>query len=230
MAPGSVVVELDDELLQAARPRPEAATTTSDQVRRRVMSKGSFRFGSGGRGTPCRTVAGATRGQTVAAPEYRPDVRSSGPGPVDTPPCHHGPMLLDRLPRVTDQLRSSVAELDPERLSGPDAARLLDAFAEVERLAAAGRLLAARRVESSNVWRRAGHRSAAAHVAEATGTGSGRPSPPSRRPASLGPCRPPTRPCARVACPRPRSTRSPGRPSSSPKPNSRWWTRPGSSR
>jgi 5-methylcytosine-specific restriction endonuclease McrA len=82
-------------------------------------------------------------------------------------------MLLDRLALVTDQLRSSVAGLDPERLSGPDAARLLAAFAEIERLAAAGRLLSARRVESSNVWRRSGHRSAAAHVAEATGTGIG---------------------------------------------------------
>ena len=82
-------------------------------------------------------------------------------------------MLLDRLAQVTDQLRTDVAALDPERLSGPDAARLLEAFAEVERLAAAGKLLSARRVESSNVWRRTGHRSAAAHLAEATGTGIG---------------------------------------------------------
>jgi len=82
-------------------------------------------------------------------------------------------MLLDRLAQVADGLRTAVAELDPERLSGSDAARLLEAFAEVERLASAGRLLSARRVESSNVWRRSGHRSAAAHVAEATGTGIG---------------------------------------------------------
>ena len=82
-------------------------------------------------------------------------------------------MLLDRLSRITDQLRSSVADLDPETLSGPDAAKLLDAFAEIERLASAGTLLAAGRVESSNVWRRSGHRSAAAHVAEVTGTGIG---------------------------------------------------------
>ena len=82
-------------------------------------------------------------------------------------------MLLDRLARVTDQLRGAVADLDPERLSGADAARLLEAFAELERLASAGKLLSARRVESSNVWRRSGHRSAAAHVAEATGTGIG---------------------------------------------------------
>jgi hypothetical protein len=82
-------------------------------------------------------------------------------------------MLLDRLASVTDQLRSSVADLDPETLSGPDAAKVLDAFAEIDRLASAGTLLAARRVESSNVWRRSGHRSAAAHVAEVTGTGLG---------------------------------------------------------
>jgi hypothetical protein len=82
-------------------------------------------------------------------------------------------MTLGTLQRVTDDLRSTLADLEPERLSGPDAARLLEAFAEIEKLAAAGRLLSARRVESSNVWRRAGHRSAAAHVAEATGTGLG---------------------------------------------------------
>ncbi len=82
-------------------------------------------------------------------------------------------MLIDGLRRVTDHLRSSLADLDPERLSGGDAACLLEAYAEVERLAAAGKLLAARRVESSNIWRRTGHRSAAAHVAEATGTGLG---------------------------------------------------------
>ncbi len=82
-------------------------------------------------------------------------------------------MLLDRLTRVTDQLRTAVSDLDPERLNGADAARLLEAFAELERLASAGKLLSARRVESSNVWRRSGHRSAAAHVAEATGTGIG---------------------------------------------------------
>ena len=63
--------------------------------------------------------------------------------------------------------------LEPERLSGPDAAHLLEIFAEIEKLALGGKLLSARRVESSNVWRRNGHRSAAAQVAEATGTGMG---------------------------------------------------------
>jgi hypothetical protein len=60
-----------------------------------------------------------------------------------------------------------------ERLSGPDAAHLPDVFAEAERLASAGKLPVARRVESSNIWRRSGHRSPAAHIAEATDTGIG---------------------------------------------------------
>ena len=50
---------------------------------------------------------------------------------------------------------------------------MLESFAEIEKLAAGGKLLAARRVESSNIWRRTGHRSAEAHVAEAAGTGLG---------------------------------------------------------
>jgi Domain of unknown function (DUF222) len=82
-------------------------------------------------------------------------------------------VLLDDLTRISRELRSALADLDPERLDGADAARLLDVFAVVEKLASGGKLLAARRVESSNVWRRDGHRSAAAHLAQATGTALG---------------------------------------------------------
>jgi hypothetical protein len=82
-------------------------------------------------------------------------------------------MTLQTLRRVADDLRSELAGLEPERLSGPDADRLLEIFSEIEKLASGGKLLAARRVESSNVWRRKGHRSAAAHIAQATGTGLG---------------------------------------------------------
>jgi hypothetical protein len=82
-------------------------------------------------------------------------------------------MNLNLLERVADELRTGLADFDPERMSGADAARMLAGFAEIEKLAAGGKLLAARRVESSNVWRRQGHRSAAAHVAEATGSGLG---------------------------------------------------------
>jgi hypothetical protein len=82
-------------------------------------------------------------------------------------------MMLATLQRVADDLRSTLSDLEPERLSGTDAARILEVFAEIERLAAGGKLLSARRVESSNVWRRKGHRSAAAHIAETTGSGLG---------------------------------------------------------
>jgi hypothetical protein len=82
-------------------------------------------------------------------------------------------MTMRALQQVADGLRSVLSRLEPERLSGPDAARLLEVFAEIEKLAAGGKLLTARRVESSNVWRGQGHRSAAAHIAEATGTAMG---------------------------------------------------------
>ncbi|HWD51610.1 MAG TPA: DUF222 domain-containing protein [Acidimicrobiales bacterium] len=82
-------------------------------------------------------------------------------------------MNLNLLERVAEQLRTGLADFDPERMTGADAARMLAGFAEIEKLAAGGKLLSARRVESSNVWRRQGHRSAAAHVAEATGSGLG---------------------------------------------------------
>ena len=166
-----VVVGLEDEPPQPANPRAARARTTRDQVRRRVMSESSFDLVRSWDAEP--TVPGHPAGQTVAAP----NTAGCAPGPsLDHTPFGrrmgpHAPRHISA--RVTDQLRSSLADLDPECLSGPDASRLLDAFAEVERLAAAGKLLAARRVESSNVWRRTGHRSAAAHVAEATGTGLG---------------------------------------------------------
>jgi hypothetical protein len=82
-------------------------------------------------------------------------------------------MTLQKLRRVADELREVLADFEPERLTGPDAARMLTAFSEIEKLASGGKLLSARRVETSNVWRRKGHRSAAAHVAEATGVGLG---------------------------------------------------------
>ena len=82
-------------------------------------------------------------------------------------------MTLQKLRRVAEELRAVLADFEPERLTGPDAARMLAAFSEIEKLASGGKLLSARRVETSNVWRRKGHRSAAAHVAEATGVGLG---------------------------------------------------------
>lgn len=82
-------------------------------------------------------------------------------------------MVLATLRRLADELRAVVTDLEPDRLSGADAAGLLSAFADLEKLAAGGRMLTAGRVESSNVWRSSGHRSAASHVAEIAGTGVG---------------------------------------------------------
>jgi len=82
-------------------------------------------------------------------------------------------MMYSDLQRIASKLRQQVSGFEPERTSGPDAARLLEAFVTIEKLAAAGKLLAARRVESSNVWRKNGHRSAADMMARQTGTGLG---------------------------------------------------------
>ncbi len=81
--------------------------------------------------------------------------------------------MLATLKRLADELRTVLADLDPERLSGADASKLLQAFSDLEKLAAGGKLLTARRVESSNVWRTKGHRTAASHIAQASGTGIG---------------------------------------------------------
>ena len=52
-----------------------------------------------------------------------------------------------------EQVRQVVRELDPARLSGPDAVRLMEGFAELERLAAAGKSLVAARAVDANQWR-----------------------------------------------------------------------------
>lgn len=70
-------------------------------------------------------------------------------------------------------LREAVAELEPGCWSGADAAQLVEVFAEGEKVCAAGKALAARRVEDSNYWRRDGYRSAAQWVAKKTGTSPG---------------------------------------------------------
>ena len=66
-------------------------------------------------------------------------------------------------------LRAMVRDLDPAVLEPAAAVALVDWFAEVERLAAAGKALAARRVADSGVWRSAGDHSAADWLAKRTG-------------------------------------------------------------
>ena len=67
-------------------------------------------------------------------------------------------------------LRRVVAGFEPGSLDGEAAVRALELFGEMERLAAAGKALAARRVEETRVWQRRGVRSAAHLVASMCGS------------------------------------------------------------
>ena len=78
--------------------------------------------------------------------------------------------MFERLDAALETLRDAVSHLGKEHLSGVEAARLVDLFTAGERMCAAGRTLAARRVEETNIWQREGHRTAAEWVAAKTGT------------------------------------------------------------
>src|SRR6267143_5863357 len=78
-----------------------------------------------------------------------------------------------RLQEVEAALREIVAGLEPEALAAGTAAGLVDTFATIEKLAGAGKALAARRVAGSNLWRGAGERSAAHWLARRGGISIG---------------------------------------------------------
>jgi 5-methylcytosine-specific restriction endonuclease McrA len=79
--------------------------------------------------------------------------------------------MFPQVRQAIERLRSLVADLDPSRLDGGHARRLVEEFAEVERLAAAGKALALRRVEETRAWADAGpFRDAAAWLAATGGT------------------------------------------------------------
>lgn len=71
-----------------------------------------------------------------------------------------------RLHSLLDELRRFVRDLDQSTISGSDAATLVDQFAEVERLAVAGRTLAAARVQQTKAWRASGAPSIVAWMAD----------------------------------------------------------------
>jgi len=82
--------------------------------------------------------------------------------------------VLDQVRGASDQLEAVLASLDPDVLDGPVAADYVDAFARIERLAAAGKALAARRVIATGAWRHDGeHRDASAWMASVSGTSVG---------------------------------------------------------
>ena len=77
------------------------------------------------------------------------------------------------LARAREVIASFVRGLDVDELDPADAPELVDVFAEIERLAAAGKALAARRVADTNRWRSSGERSPADWLARRTGTSVG---------------------------------------------------------
>jgi len=72
--------------------------------------------------------------------------------------------------QVRDELKAAVASFEPEVLTAATAQELVRDFAEIERLAAAGKALAARRVAQGDAWRHTGARSAAEWLAKTSGS------------------------------------------------------------
>jgi hypothetical protein len=77
--------------------------------------------------------------------------------------------VFERLRSAVGDLEAVSRALDPGCLDGRAAASLVEVAARGERICAAIKSLAARKVEETNAWRVGGHRSAAHWVAEATG-------------------------------------------------------------
>ncbi|MGI8775651.1 MAG: HNH endonuclease signature motif containing protein [Actinomycetota bacterium] len=82
-------------------------------------------------------------------------------------------MRYDAAFEARDKLKQAVASLDPDVLDGRSAEELVEVFSDIEKVAAAGKALAAGRVASSGLWRASGHRSAAHWVAQKTGVAVG---------------------------------------------------------
>lgn len=76
--------------------------------------------------------------------------------------------VLGVLRAVHDTLGSVIEGIDPSEMTGSEAAALVGECAAVERLAQAGKLIAAGRVATGDTWRAGGHRSAADWLASVT--------------------------------------------------------------
>ncbi len=83
-----------------------------------------------------------------------------------------GPQPRD-ISAIVERLRTATRRLYPGALTPEEAVQLVQAFAEGERLCAAGRTIAARVVERSGAWSTNGHRTAAHWMAETTGVAVG---------------------------------------------------------
>ncbi|MBA3628914.1 MAG: DUF222 domain-containing protein [Actinobacteria bacterium] len=81
--------------------------------------------------------------------------------------------MFEPLADAKAAIKDVVASLDADVLEGAFATELVEEFAAIERLAAAGKTLCAQRVAKSGAWRRDGDRSPARWMARTTGTSVG---------------------------------------------------------
>ncbi len=120
-------------------------------------------MGTAESGVPATGSAGAGAGSAAAA----------GDG-LNSSDGHRGSDGLGaRLDTARSGLASVVADLDPARLTGADAAEVYESLVAIERLTNAGKTLLAPRIEASGVWRDGGHRSAAVMLASLEGVATG---------------------------------------------------------
>ncbi len=125
--------------------------------------KESVAVGTAVPGVPAAGSVGAGAGSAAAA----------GDG-LNSSDGHRGSDGLGaRLDTARSGLASVVADLDPARLTGADAAELYESLVAIERLTNAGKTLLAPRIEASGVWRDGGHRSAAVMLASLEGVATG---------------------------------------------------------
>jgi hypothetical protein len=80
---------------------------------------------------------------------------------------------LKVLERVLGEIKGELGDFDPALITTADAARVFDVFLELERAVVAGKTLVATRAAEAGLWKAGGYRSAAAWVAESSGSGLG---------------------------------------------------------
>ena len=78
-------------------------------------------------------------------------------------------MVAGTLAETVTQVEAVVAGLEPGVLLASDAAEMVSTFARLERMAAAGKAICARRVAESRVWCRRGDKSPAHWLAATLG-------------------------------------------------------------
>jgi hypothetical protein len=81
--------------------------------------------------------------------------------------------VIETLEAARNDVTRLLAEADPDRVTTAQAVELVSLYAELERLAGAGRVLFTTRAAQGTAWRDEGHRSAASWMAEKTHTGVG---------------------------------------------------------